>query len=97
MGTENWAVLVLEDHVRRHTHPCEFCEYSIWKRWKAAGGMHGRRVASPRALEGLRRYYRASLWSDELEHIPSKQEDRRVAPELRGWSDTIPGEGWIDG
>jgi hypothetical protein len=32
-----WAVLLFEDHVRRHTRPCEFCEHEKWKEAKVRG------------------------------------------------------------
>ncbi len=57
MNAPSWAVLVLEDHIRRHSHPCEFCEHRAWKRWKSKGGKHPRKSASPLVIDGMRRYH----------------------------------------
>jgi len=55
----SWTILVFEDHIRRHSHPCEYCERSEWLRagrpQSEAMKVLARRVgvASPKSWRGF--------------------------------------------
>ncbi len=36
MIVSSWAVRIFEDHVRRHTRPCAYCEFPRWAKVERA-------------------------------------------------------------